>query len=125
MTASPALVAQSPALAPTTATSRRPLDLYLAAGGGALIIAGAVVWGVAYARFQSAQTACNQGSGCPDYADRVSTINALEDVAIGTWIVGGAVVVVSGLHYELRKPPAPVQVAIDPWNGQVAVRGTF
>ena len=117
---------RSPAPASTTSTSRRSLDLYVAAGGGALIIAGAVVWGKSRTPGSSRpETACNQGAGCPDYADRVSTINRLEDVAIGTWIVGGAAVLVSGLHYELRKPSAPVRVAIDPWDGHVVVRGTF
>ena len=125
LTPSPVLVMRSPAPASTTSASRRSLDLYVAAGGGALIVAGTVVWEIAYSRFRSAEMACNQGSGCADYADRLSTINRLGDVAIGTWIVGGAAVLVSGLHYKLRKPPAPVQVAIDPWDGQVVVRGTF
>jgi hypothetical protein len=120
----PVLVAQPPAADPTSG-SRRPLDLYVAGAGAALVLSGAVVWGIAYSDFQSAKTACNHPPGCADYSDRVSTIHTLEAVAIGAWIAGGAAVLVSGLHYRLTKPPAPVNLAIDPLTRQVAVRGRF
>jgi hypothetical protein len=120
----PVLVSAAPVVT-TSAPWRGSVDLYLGGAGGILVVGGAIVWGVAYEKFQSAKEACNQGVGCTDYDQRVATIKALERVAIGTWIVGGAGIVVSVLHHELQQKPAPVQVAIDPWHRQLGIRGAF
>jgi len=121
----PVLVRAGPPPPATSAAWRGSVDLYLGGAGAVLAVGGAILWGVAYEEFQSAKDACNQGIGCADYDQRVATIKTLERVAIGTWIVGGAAIVVSVLHYELRQKPAPVQVAIDPWNRQLGIRGAF
>ena len=96
----------------------------MAAGGAVLLVSGAVLWGVAYSEFDSAKAACNQGTDCPDYDHRVSVIDTLQGFAIGAWAVGGAAVLASGLHYWFRKPPA-VQVALDPLNHELGIRGAF
>jgi tetratricopeptide (TPR) repeat protein len=102
------------------------LDLYLAVGGAALVASGAVSWGIAYEKFQSAKTACNEGPGCLDYDARVSSIRTFQGIAIGTWIAGGAALLVSGLHYVLRDSRTTRQeIAISAWANQLDIRVTF
>ena len=104
---------------------RSSLDLYLAGGGGIGLIAGTVIWSVAYAKFQSAKEACNQGAGCTDRASRVSTIETLQRIAIGSWAAGGALLVASELHFRFGKTGAPLAVAIDPLHGGFSLSTTF
>jgi hypothetical protein len=114
--------------APRAVPSRRSsFDLYAAGGGGILLLVGTVVWGIAYAKFDSAKEACNAPNRCSnsDFNSRKSTIETLEGIAIGSWITGGTLAVVSGLHYEFRKTRSPLTVAIDPWNGEFSIRGVF
>jgi hypothetical protein len=115
-TSPPALISASRADAPPAPT-RSSLDLYLAGGGAIGVVAGTVIWSVAYAKFQSAKDACNPAPGCTDRASRVSTIETLQRVAIGSWVAGGALLVASELHFRFRKGRAPVTVAIDPRGG--------
>jgi hypothetical protein len=108
-----------------SARERSSLDLYLAGGGGVLLVAGTVVWSVAYAKLQSAKAACTRGCSQAEYDGNVSDIQTLKDVAIGSWITGGALVAASGAHYLLRRKRAPLTVAVDPVNVGLLLRGSF
>jgi hypothetical protein len=113
---------------PRAGSSRRAsYDLYAAGGGGILLLAGTVVYGIAYAKLDAAIAACNHGAGCPesDRDSRVSTIDTLKYVGIGAWIAGGALAVASGLHYRFRKAKTAVTVAIDPWNNSFSIHSVF
>jgi hypothetical protein len=102
-------------------------DFYTAVGGGTLVVAGAVAWGIGLAKLSSAKDACNNqpAPGCTDYDARVSSINTWKYIAIGSFIAGGAAVAVSGLHYRFWTRKRPVDVAIDPSNSGILLRGTF
>ncbi|HXT99743.1 MAG TPA: tetratricopeptide repeat protein [Polyangia bacterium] len=116
------------ALSATTSPApprRSHVDLYIALGGAALVAAGAVAWGVAYENFSSAKTACNEGPGCPDYDARVSSIRTFQGIAVGAWIVGGAVLLVSGVRHALGAKTKKMPVAISPWSNQFDIRATF
>jgi tetratricopeptide (TPR) repeat protein len=112
---------------PGKSTWRESFDLYAAAGGGLLLVGGTVLYGIAYTKFDSAKDACNQSPGCSasERSDRVSTIDTLQYLGIGSWIAGGALVVVSGLHHWFGKRMPPLTAAIDPWNETVSIRAVF
>ena len=125
LTAEPtvSLVAQPPG----KSTWRQSFDLYAAAGGGLLLVGGTVLYGIAYTRFDAAKDACNQSPGCSasERNDRVSTIDTLQYLGIGSWIAGGALLVVSGLHHWLGKAAPPLTAAIDPWSETLSIRAVF
>jgi hypothetical protein len=128
----PAPQKEEPLVKPATLAKRAApvqssrFDLYLAVGGAALVASGAVAWGIGYQKFESAKTACNEGAGCPDYEARVSSIRTFQRIAIGTWIAGGAALLVSGLHYAFRRSKATtMEIAIDPWTSKLDIRATF
>jgi tetratricopeptide (TPR) repeat protein len=117
--------------APNPAARGASLDLYLAAGGGLAIVSGAAIWGIAYANFQAAQDACNQGCSQADRNSRVSSITTLQTIAIGSWIGGGALLLASGLHYWLagnERGSAPsTAIGVAPLAGgvQISLRGVY
>jgi len=119
------LVASNAAIPSAPSFWQRPADVYVAAGGGFLLLSGTVLWGVAYGEFHSAKSACNDGAGCSDYDHRVSVIHTLQGVAIGAWVVGGVAVLASGLHYKFRKAPPRLQVAVDPGHRQFGISYAF
>jgi tetratricopeptide (TPR) repeat protein len=122
------VVLARPAPAPTSPAPARSagVDLYLALGGAVLVAAGAVAWGVAYEKFTSAKTACNEGPGCADYDSRVSSIRTFQGIAVGAWIAGGAALLVSGLHHVLRRSKATTtEIAISPWASRLDFRVSF
>jgi hypothetical protein len=90
---------------PAAVSGRSSFDVIGPAAAGILIVAGTLLYGIAYARFDAAKTACNQNPGCSqsERDSRVSTIETLEYVGIGSWVAGGAVAVASGLHRWFRK----------------------
>ena len=113
---------------PVAKSAWRPsFDLYAAAGGGVLLVGGTALYGIAYAKFDSAKESCNQNPGCSpsEKNDRVSTINTLQYLGIGSWIAGGALVVVSGLHHWFGKRSPSLTAAIDPWNQAFSIRAKF
>lgn len=118
-----------PVLVASNATApsfwQTPTDVYVAAGGGLLLLSGTVLWGIAYSEFQSAKSACNEGAGCSDYDHRISVIHTLQGVAIGAWVAGGVTLLASGLHYEFRKAPPKLQVAVDPSHRQFGISYAF
>jgi hypothetical protein len=107
------------------ATQRSSLGLYVGVGGAVVLAGGAAFWSVAYAKFQSAKDACTLGCSESDHDSRVSDIQTLKGVAIGAWIVGGALVVASGVDFLVHRKKAPLTVAIDPVNAGVVFRGSF
>ena len=123
--APPVLVASNGATTSAPSFWQRPTDFYVAAGGGFLLLSGTVLWGVGYAEFQSAKSACNGGAGCADYDHRVSVIHTLQGVAIGAWVAGGVAVLASGLHYKFWKAPPKLQVALDPTHRQFGIGYAF
>jgi hypothetical protein len=110
---------------PAPAPRRARLDLYAAAGGGVLVVAGAVLYGAAVWRFEDAKTACNQGAGCPDRDSRATTIEALEYTAFGCWIAGGGLLLASGLQYWFERTKAPLAVSFDPHRNTLLVGAAF
>jgi hypothetical protein len=122
----PTIVASSP---PKASSRFSSLELYTAIGGGVLVLGGTVSWGIGYAKLASGKQACNHPPGCPDYEARVSTINTLKGIAIGSWIAGGAALAVAGLHFGYRTRTRSLDVAIDPAidpvNGRFLIRGVF
>jgi hypothetical protein len=122
-----ALVGPSPSPPRAVPSRRAAFDLYAAGGGGVLLLAGTVVYGIAYAKLDSAIAACNHSPGCSesDRDNRVSTIDTLKYAGIGAWIAGGALLVVSGLHYRFQKAKTPLTVAIDPWNSTFSIQAVF
>jgi hypothetical protein len=103
------------------------LGLYLAGGGGVALGAGVVLWSVAYSKLQSAKDACTQGCSKEDRDNRVSDIQTLEGVAVGAWIVGGALVA-SGAYLMLRRGTGTnktTTVALAPSLGGVLIQGAF
>ena len=100
-------------------------DFYTAVAGGTVVVAGAVAYGIALAKLSAAKDACNQSPGCLDRDARVSSINNWKNIAIGSFIAGGAALAVSGLHYRFWTLKRPVDVAFDPSTGGVLLRGTF
>lgn len=112
---------------PAPPSHRSSFDLYVAGGGGILVVAGTVVYGIAYAKLESAISTCNHGPGCSaaDRDGRVFTIDTLKYVGIGSWIAGGALLAASGLHYRFRNAKTPLTVAIDPWNEAFAIQAVF
>jgi hypothetical protein len=125
--APPALIGPGPSPPRAGQWHRSSFDLYAVGGGGILLLAGTVVYGIAYARLDSAIAECNQGPGCSesDRNSRVSTIDTLKYVGIGAWIAGGTLAVASGLHYRFRKAKTPVTVAIDPRNEAFSIQAVF
>lgn len=105
-------------------SERSSLGLYLG-GGGALLAAGTVFWSVAYAKLQSAKDACTQGCSAAERDSRISDIQTLEDVAVGAWIAGGALVVASGVRFLLHRGKNATTVAIDPSHAGVLIGGSF
>ena len=126
-TGSPVVVVSGATVPGTVAPERSRLDLYLAGGGGLLLVGGGALWAIAYAKFQAAKDACNNGAGCSetDRSTRVSTIATLREIAVGSWIAGGALVVASGLGYAFRRTRAPVTVTVDPVNRGLALGAVF
>jgi hypothetical protein len=129
-TAAAATPPQPPPVALTataTAAPRSSRDLYLMGAGGALVIAGSVLYGVAYAKFEDAKQVCNEGAGCSpsERNERVSSIETFRNWGIGCWIAGGVLTVASGMHRWYSRRPPPVTVAIDPWNETFSVRAVF
>jgi len=103
------------------------VGLYLGAGGIVALGAGVVLWSVAYSKLQSAKDACTQGCSKADRESRVSDIQTLKGVAVGAWIVGGALVA-SGAYLVLRKGKDTNKtptVALAPSLGGVLIRGAF
>jgi len=100
-------------------------DFYTAVAGGTVLVAGVVAYGIALAKLSAAKDACNQSPGCLDRDARVSSINTWKNIAIGSWIAGGAAIAVSGLHYRFWTLKRPVDVAFDPSTGGFLLRGTF
>jgi hypothetical protein len=105
----------------------RSLDLYGAGGGGILLTAGTLLYGIAYAKYDSAKEDCNQNPGCSlsEKSDRVSTIDTLKYSGIGALIAGSALLVVSELHHWLKKGSPPLTAAINPWNETFSIRAIF
>jgi tetratricopeptide (TPR) repeat protein len=111
----------------STETRRSSVGLYLGAGGVVSLAAGVALWSVAYSKLQSAKEACTQGCSQADRDNRVSDIQTLKGVAIGAWVVGGALVA-SGGYLVLRKGKGTnktATVALDPSLGGVLIQGTF
>jgi hypothetical protein len=106
---------------------RSSVGLYLGAGGVVALGAGVALWSVAYSKLQSAKDACTQGCSKADRDNRVSDIQTLKGVAVGAWVVGGALVA-SGAYLVLRKGKESnrtTTVALDPSRGGVLIQGTF
>jgi hypothetical protein len=106
---------------------RSSLGLYLGAGGVVALGAGVALWSVAYSKLQSAKDVCTQGCSQADRDNRVSDIQTLKGVAIGAWVVGGALVA-SGGYLVLRKGKGTnktATVALDPSHGGLLIQGTF
>jgi hypothetical protein len=105
----------------------RSLDLYATAGGGILLAAGTALYGIAYAKYDAAKEACDQGPGCSpsERSDRVSTIDALKYSAIGALVTGSVLVVVSGLHHWLKKGTPLLTATVDPWSEPPSIRAVF
>jgi hypothetical protein len=106
-------------------TRRSSVGLYLGVGGGLLFGVGTVFWSVAYTKLQSARDACGLGCSKSDHDSRVSDIQTLKDIAVGSWIVGGALVATLGVDFIIRRKKGPVTVAIDPVNAGLSLRGSF
>ena len=125
--ASVSLLGRDAGQPPARSAGRSSFDLYAAASGGVLLVGGTVLYGIAYAKFDSAKEACNQSPGCSssEKNDRASTIETLKDLGIGAWIAGGALVMVSGLHHWLGKPTPLVTASVDPWNETFSIRAVF
>ena len=121
----PVILASSPPRPRKPPSPLSSLELYAAIGGGALALGGTVVYLFAYQKFESAKHACNQGSGCPYYDARFSTVTTLRDIAIGAWIAGGAALATSVVHFKYRTRKRSLEVAIDPANGRLLLRGAF
>jgi hypothetical protein len=111
-----------------SAESRRSsVGLYLGAGGVVALGAGVALWSVAYSKLQSAKDACTQGCSQADRDNRVTDIQTLKHVAVGAWVVGGALVA-SGAYLILRKGKESnraTTVALDPSLRGVLIQGTF
>jgi hypothetical protein len=107
------------------ATRRSALGLYLGGGGGVLLVAGTVFWSVAYAKFQSAQDACAAGCSRADHDGRISDIQSLKGIAVGTWIAGGALLVASGAYVTLRRGRTAPSVALAPHHAGLSIHGSF
>jgi hypothetical protein len=105
------------------APARSVLGYSLGAGGLVALAAGVVVWSVAYGKLQTSKEACAQGCSSSERARDVSDINALENVAVGAWIVGGALIVASGAYFALRGTRTTARVAFAP--GGVSLQGHF
>jgi hypothetical protein len=121
----PAVVAPGPGPPGKAPARLSSFELYAAGGGAGLAVAGTVFWGIGLVKLDSARNACNHPPGCPDYDARVSTISTLKDIAIGSWIAGGAALAVAGLHLGYRTRTRSVDVAIDPANGRFLIGGVF
>jgi hypothetical protein len=124
-TAPTAIVDSRADLDRAAATKRSSLGLYLGVGGAVVLAGGAAFWSVAYAKLQSAKTACSVGCSQSDHDSRVSQIQTLKYVAIGSWIAGGALVVASGVDFVIHRKKAQLTVAIDPANPGLSLRGSF
>jgi hypothetical protein len=113
---------------PTPWTSPKPsvMEVSLLAGGGALALAGGVLWTMAYAQWKSAKGACNgEAGGCPDFDRRVANIGTLKEIAIGSWAVGASVVAATLAYHHLRGSRDFVGVAFDPVTREFSLRATF
>jgi hypothetical protein len=101
-------------------------ERYAAGGGAALVVAGAVFYGVAYEKLRSARAACDPFPGCTTAeADaRQSTVNGWQELAIGAGVAGGALLLASGLHHWFGTTK-PVVAIVDPLNEGLWIRGWF
>jgi hypothetical protein len=105
---------------------RSSVGIYLGVGGGVLLATGTAFWSVAYAKLQSAKDSCAQGCSRADRDGRVSDIQTLKGIAVGTWIAGGALVAASGAYFVLHKGKATTTtVALDPSHAGLLIGGTF
>jgi hypothetical protein len=105
---------------------RSSVGLYLGAGGVLLLATGTTLWSVAYTKLQSAKDACAQGCSKADRDGRVSDIQTLKGVAVGTWIAGGALAVASGVYFVLhRGKTMKTTVALDPSHAGLLMGGSF
>jgi hypothetical protein len=116
--------------APSAGTNpgrHRSIDFYATAGGGILLVAGTALYGIAYAKYDSAKEACDQGPGCSpsERSGRVSTIDTLKYSGIGALITGSVLVVVSGLHRWLTKGTPFLTATIGPWSETPSIRAVF
>jgi hypothetical protein len=128
--AAPTIVRIAPPTAPVPSPApASKVDLYLAASGGLLFLAGAGIWSVAVVKFDSAQNACNSFPGCSadDRQGRISTIQRLETVAFGSWIAAGALVAGAAIHHWGGKPSAPKLMVAPTASGgaEVSFGGAF
>lgn len=107
--------------------SRPSWGLYLGGGGVVLLAAGGAFWSVAYSKLQSAKDTCAQGCSQADCDNRVSDIQTLKDVAIGSWIAGGALVAASGTYFLLhkRKAKTSTTIAVDSRFAGLSIQGLF
>ncbi len=108
-----------------SAPRRSSLSLYLGGGGAVAVVAGTVIWSVAYAKLQSAKEVCTVGCTESDRDARISEIGTLKDIAVAAWIVGGGLAVASGVTYLLHRRTAAATVTIDPIHAGVLLRGSF
>jgi hypothetical protein len=122
--ATPAAIVTAPVDAGVPPRRASPAP-YLAAGAAVALVAGTVLWSVAYANLQSAKDACAAGCSSADRNSRVLQIGTLKDVAIASWVVGGGLAVASGVTYLLHRRASSTTVAIDPIHGGVSLLGTF
>jgi hypothetical protein len=105
---------------------RSSAALYVGAGGLVLLAGGAALWSIAYSKLQSAKDVCAQGCSQADRDNRVSDIQTLKNVAIGSWIAGGALVVGSGAYLVWHKRKArTTAVTIAPAYAGLSIQGSF
>lgn len=115
-----------PADAHSVEGRRSSVGLYLAAGGVVLLATGTAFWSVAYTKLQSAKDACAQGCSKADRDGRISDIQTLKGIAVGTWIAGGALAAASGVYFVLHKGKTMnATVALDPSHAGLLIRGSF
>jgi hypothetical protein len=106
---------------------RSSVGLHLGVGGVVFAAAGIALWSVAYSKLQSAKDACTQECSPGDRDNRASDIQTLKNVAIGSWVVGGALVAASGAYLVLhrKKTTTAATVAIDSSFAGLSLQGAF
>jgi hypothetical protein len=105
---------------------RSSAALYVGGGGVVLLAGGAALWSLAYSKLQPAKDVCAQGCSQADRDNRVSDIQSLKAVAIGSWIAGGALVVGSGAYLAWHKRKTrTTAVTIAPAYAGLSIQGSF
>jgi hypothetical protein len=102
-----------------------PVVLYLAGGGGVALIAGTVFWSLAYGKLDSAKEACTAGCSQADYDARVADITTFKNLAIGSWIAGGALATAAGVYFIVHKKKSAPSVAFAPSGAGFLLSGSF